>query len=185
MTAKDTQNLQLQLQSDDEEVVLETLEKLKTTGNAASISPLLELLASEPTYGITLDILGLLTNMKDPASIDVFMNLFEDSRFKNIRHHLLTVLWSGTFVERGKGYILNVVKMGVDGDFKTLIEAVTVIENLEAPFEEEQLLEGIAICQNFISTKPSDEKLTLVKELKELLTAMDETNTDIDPEYND
>lgn len=180
MAATDTTSIVSKLVNSDEDVVLETLELLKDKGNATVIAPLLDLLLTDPSYSVTLATTDLLSNMKDPASIDRFLEVLVDKKYQPIQHHLLSILWNSSFSERAKALILPIAQMGVNGSFNTLIEALTVIENLEAPFEEEQLLESISVCKSFIASKPNDEKLPLVKELLNLLLNMDDTNSELD-----
>ncbi|MES2629562.1 MAG: HEAT repeat domain-containing protein [Bacteroidota bacterium] len=182
MAATDTKELIKKLTDEDDEVIIATLELLKDKGNATVVPALLDLLLTEPSYSITQQILELLNNMKVPAAMDMFLQLFAEKKYSPVHHHLLSVLWNGTFGSKVNHHLLDIVKIGVSGDYRTMVEALTVIENLEAPFDEEQLLEGISFGKDFLATQKDSEKSVLVKELVALLEHMDNTNSDIDIE---
>ncbi len=185
MAAKDNQILIDNLSSKDEEVVLETIESLQDKGNQHLVTPLLDLLLTDPAYGITTAITELLGNMRDKPSIDAFMAAITEPKYEPIQHHLLSILWNGNFTARANPILLPIVTMGVKGTFATLIEALTVIENLESPFDEEQLLEGISICKSYLAENRNDDKSPLVSEILEILIILDNTNSDIEAEDQD
>lgn len=182
MASKALSTLTTKLFSEDEEVVVEALTALKEQGDATTVEALLDLLLSDPSYSVTLAITDLLADIKDEASANKFLELFINQKYQAIQHHLLSVLWNSNFAARANAYLYSIVTMGLKGSYQTLLEAFTVIESLEAPFDEEQILESLEACKTFISANAGHEKLPLVKELADLLTEMDNNNSDISPE---
>lgn len=182
MAANDTKALIDKLSAEDEDSILETLELLKDKGNENIVTPLLDLLLTEPAYSVTLGITDLLGNMRDKPSIDSFLRVFTEKRYTLIQHHLLSILWNSSFAARANQHVLSVVSMGINGTYLTLIEALTVIESLEPPFDEEQLLESISLCKAFIAANPKHEKLPLVKDVLTILSDMDNMNSEVGTE---
>ncbi len=177
--SKEVKGLIEKLFNEDSDTVLETLLLLKDKGNANFIEPLLNLLLSNPPYGVSLAITDLLANMKDKAAIDKYAELFTSEKYQPISHHLLSIFWNSTFFDRANPHISSIVAMGLKGNYATLFEALTLLEALEAPFDEAQLLDGITQCKTFVASNQQDEKATLAQHVISVLTQMDNINSDV------
>ncbi len=182
--AKEVKALIEQLFNEDDDVVIEAISALKDKGDEQLIAPLFDLLVTAPAYGVTFAITDLLANMKHKAAIEKFEELFSLPKYQPIAHHTLSIFWNSTFSEKANAHISRIVEMGLAGEFATLLEAVTLIENLSAPFDEAQLLDGISQCKTYIASHKGDERLALVKQLADVLTDMDDHNSDIPLEEN-
>jgi len=176
---KDKKALIEKLFNEDDELVIETIAEIKDKGDELFIAPLLDLLLAKPAYSVTLAIIDLLANMKHKGAIREFGNLFWQPKYHPIAHHTLSILWNSTFSDKANPHISRIVEMGLTGDYSTLLEAVTLVENLVAPFDEAQLLDGISQCKTFIAANKNDERLPLIKQLADILSYHDNHNSDV------
>ena len=177
--AKDSKVLIKKLLSEDDEVVTEVISDLKDKGDESLIETLLDLLLANPSYSVTLSITDLLSNMKHKSAIAKFEELFALPQYQPIAHHTLSILWNSSFSEKANAHLSRIVEMGITGNYATLLETVTLVEGLVAPFDEAQLLDGISQCKTFITNHKEDERLPLIKQLLAILSELDNHNSEI------
>jgi hypothetical protein len=173
---KEIQALLEKLFDEDEDVVIDAIGKLKDKGDSLSVVPLLELLLSRPSYDIERELLSLFYGLKDKKAIVVFFENLGQSRFRPISAAMLSIVWNGNY-DAGN-HIAAITGLGLEEDFGTLFEALTVVENLEDAGNEEQLLEAIAACKKFLNDHPIHEKRMLVEEMLNHLLRLDNHSTE-------
>jgi hypothetical protein len=71
------------------------------------------------------------------------------------------------------GELPLLIRVGLSGDYMRTLEAFTLIESMEGPFEEELVLEAILAVRKFLETEPEGDKRELVSSLLEYLDQMD------------
>lgn len=167
------------LLGEDTELAYAEIDKIKDSGNADSIKPLLEVVVHGKNRAVVESILALLSNLKHPAAIDQFLTLYLSSDYETVRADLLSVVWNSSFVDKSKVHFGSLVQIAINSDYLTSLEALTLIENMDGPFDEADLLEGISLCKTHLVSNPKDDKLVLVKELLAILERFDSQNTDV------
>ena len=97
------------------------------------------------------------------------MDVINDVKFYSIRQTLLTTI-RNTKVDFS-GYIDDFVLIATEGSFLETMDCLTIIENLEGPFMEEDILECQLHLKNFLeSESPKDmQKSELLSEIAILI----------------
>ena len=133
------------------------MKSLEAHGNSSVIKPLAKRLlmgVSEKNEG---EIIELLSSLKDTSSVVEVMDVLGDEEFLPIRQKILTTVWN-TKVDFSD-YIDEFVEIAVDGDFMEALDCLTIIENLEGPFMEENILECQLHLKRYLEdTAPKDQQ---------------------------
>ncbi len=84
---------------------------------------------------------------------------------------MLFAIWSSNL--DACDHIPVIVNVACKSDFMVALEALTLIENLEGPFNEEDLMEGMIHINEYMSG-PLDDKEGLIKSISETLMLFEE-----------
>lgn len=166
------------LQSTDDKKVLKALKSLETHGNASVIPALADCLLREPSPVIEKEILEMFSSLKDSSTAVEVMEIVTDPTYWPVRQKLLTTIWN-TKVDFSD-YIDEFVEIAVDGDFIEALDCLTIIENLEGPFMEENILECQLHLKNFLeSDAPRDpQKMHILSEIALKIKEINNSLTD-------
>lgn len=166
----------MELNSDDEKKVSKAIKSLETHGDVSFIKPLAEKLlhgASQKNQG---EIIELLCSIKDSSVTADIMDVIENEKFKPIRKIMLSIVWN-TKVDFS-GYIDDFVAIAVQGDFMETLDCLTIIENLEGPFMEEDILEAQLHLKSYLEdTAPKDDQKSHL--LSEIAIAIKDINENL------
>lgn len=155
----------LDLNSSDEKKITTSLKALEAHGNSSVIKPLAEKLLSGVSEKNQKEIVELFCSLKDTSVTAELMDVVEDDRFLPIRQLMLSTIWN-TKVDFSD-YIDEFVLIAVEGDFMETLDCLTIIENLEGPFMEENILEAQLHLKNYLEDPaPKDaQKSQLLSEI--------------------
>jgi hypothetical protein len=153
------------LSSGDSKKMLKALKSLETHGEASVIPALVDCLLANPDPVVEKEVLEFLSSLKDSSAAVEMMDVIADPTYLPIRQKLLTTIWN-TKVDFSD-YIDEFVEIAVDGDFMEALDCLTIIENLEGPFMEENILECQLHLKNFLeSDAPRDpQKMHILSEI--------------------
>lgn len=168
---KDTKLKQIlmDLGSEDEKKISKAIKALEANGDPSVIKPLSEKLLSGVSEKNQKEILELFSSFKDSNVTAEMMDVIEDSRYLPIRQLLLSTVWN-TKVDFSD-YIDEFVQIAVDGDFMETLDCLTIIENMEGPFMEENILEAQLHLKNYLEQQGDNDqqKAQLLSEIALLL----------------
>lgn len=151
----------------DETVALKGIEKLADVGSPEVIRPLVEVHRGTESDSIKARIEGLLNSLKAEGVVTPVIELLQDLEFKESRRVLLAGLWnSGLFPSDNMDVITGAA---IEGDFLCAIEAVTVIENMEPPFNVDVVEEACFRVQIYLDQGIDEDKRELILSLQETL----------------
>jgi hypothetical protein len=117
------------LLSSNPQLVIETLEEIKFSGNSKLLPFLIELLHVSNNEEIKAQVYNILAELKHSDSIPVIIEAILNEKYKNKQEMLIKSCW-----ENGLDFtpfISVFVELVIIGDYMTAFEAFTVIENLE------------------------------------------------------
>lgn len=143
MASKQQQKVDLiiaDLRSDDPKKVKKAIKLLEVNGNSTVIKPLFAILKEGLPDKLQSQLLELLCSLKDTSVTVEVMDVLEDKEMLDIRHLVLTTIWN-TKVDFSD-YIDDFVEIAAKGSFMEALDCLTIIENLEGPFMEENILES-------------------------------------------
>jgi hypothetical protein len=114
-------------------------------------------------------IIEFLNSLKDSSCREEIINLLEDSSIQPYKKIILSTIWNSPLDY--SEYIDLFVKIACEGDLIEALDCLTIIENMEGPFEEEQVMEAKLILNNYMENKSEDtpQKEHLISEIALIL----------------
>lgn len=160
-----------QLQSDDPSKVLAALEAARERGDIRWVRPLLEAFRDATDAGIRESIGEVLSSLKISEAADVFHDALGDPEYEGMQADIMAFMWStGLMPEEA---LLLVVELGVAGDYRCAMEALTWVEQLESVLDENKLLESILVVRGALEDRERAELHPLVEPMLEALHALE------------
>lgn len=99
----------------------------------------------------------------------------------SIRQLLLSTIWNSRLDY--SSYLAEFVEIAVEGDYLEALECLTIIENLEGPFEESDILESQLHLKEYLETgAKNDQKAVLISEIALLVKNINEELADFNIE---
>lgn len=123
------------LKSPDLEMVLNTIEKIKESGNLVVLDELIQLLHNTTFPEVKTMILGVLAELKNTKSVPILMAAIENQHYLNERKDLITCCWQNGLPYNA--YLSTFIDLIIHEEFLIAFEAFTVIENMVGKIEEE------------------------------------------------
>ena len=145
---KKTQNLLEKLNTTDEKAIIKTIRLLEAEGNEHVIKPLYALYKKNVDNAIGEVLVEFFDKLADSSAVIPVIELMRNEEDFSHRKMLVTSCWQNKldFTD----YMADFVAIAVDGDFLEAFECLTVIENLEGPIEETQILESQLYLKEFL-----------------------------------
>jgi len=163
----------------DPKKVSKSIKSLESHGDSSAILPLANLLLSGMNKKNEEEVVELLCSLKDTSTVVEVMDIIGDDRFLTIRPMMLSTVWN-TKVDFSN-YIDEFVEIAINGTLMETLECATIIENLEGPFMEENMLECHLHLKNYIeSSDPKDEHKAFL--LSEIAIKIKDINETLDTE---
>lgn len=157
----------INLQSSDETKVLQSLAWVKNDGKAEVIPHLIELLMVTPSDLVREEVSSMLKTLKDTSSLPYIIEALKSPATQSIRGFLVSTIWESGF--NAEEHLDFLVKLAIQSDYLTVLEVVTVIENLEAFYPEDEIQDMMYDIDDFINENPEDPKIDILWSLKEVL----------------
>lgn len=175
MSTKESTAKREQIKADllrgDEKQATAALDYISEGGDGSYIGPLLEAYSARGEEELKLRMGEMLGTLKVSGSEPVFVEALNNAAYAGIHTDILGFMWnSGVNVP---GELPLLIRVGLSGDYMRALEAFTLIESMEGPFEEEQVLEAILAVRKFLEGEPEGDKRELVTSLLEYLGEMD------------
>ncbi len=159
------------LKSKDSEIVLETIAKIRESGNSYVLAETIDLLHQTKNQEIKKSILNLLSELKDKESIPILIAAIKNEKYHNERANLIASCW-----QNGLGYndyLPFFIDLVIHEEFKIAFEAFTVIENMFGSIGEEVIEAEIIKVSDAL--KDADEQkayflnglLTIIRDIPE------------------
>lgn len=151
------QSILADLNSNDVNKVSKAIKSLEANGNASVIRPLADALLKGISEKNELEVIELLGSLKDSSTVVEIMDVLGDENYLPIRQKILSTIWN-TKVDFSD-YIDDFVEIALKGDFMEALDCLTIIENMEGPFMEENILECQLHMKKYLeSTETKDPK---------------------------
>jgi hypothetical protein len=168
---KDTKLKQIlmDLATDDTKKISKAIKALEAHGDPSVVNPLSEKLLNGVSEKNQKEILELFSSLKDSNATAEIRDVIEEEHFRPIRQMMLTMVWN-TKVDFSD-YLDEFVQIAVEGNFMETLDCLTIIENLEGPFMEENVLEAQLHLKKYLE-QPGDkdeQKAQLLSEIALLL----------------
>jgi len=157
------------LTASDEKIVLSALKKIRSKGNTLVINPMLDLFMNTDNEKVKKETKLVLSELKDKScTLPLVKRLAENN--SELNELILFVLWNSDL--DAKAYIAEIVAASIKGNFMVALEGLTVIENLEGPYDEVTLNEAKINLATYFDNK-EDEKIDLIKSILGFVQSFD------------
>lgn len=164
------QKLVSDLQSGDDKKVFSALDRFDKHASGGLITPLLDLYQN--SEGQTKDrCANMLKELKISAAEDILMDSLRQKKYASIKAKILSFLWNSGLQPADR--VCEIIEAGLTGDYMLAFEALTLIDTLDGPFEETDLMDAQLLAKDFLVNNEGDEKIDLVRSLMEKLRQMD------------
>jgi hypothetical protein len=156
------------LRSGNETTVLKALGLLRSSGNIGYIPELLELLAGSDSEIIEKELVRFIADVKDPAIIPFILRGLKNPELEGIHGQIISACWqSGLDYSRDLDLF---IKLFLEGDYPTSLEAFTVIEESSVNLAAEDMEKVRGLLLDGLDSV-TEEKKPLARELVKLLEA--------------
>ena len=166
------------LMTGNEVKITAALSALQINGDSSVLSSLADLLLTDLSAKNRQETLEFLSTLNDSSTIDGMIELIREQKYLPIRQELLSTMWNNKL---DYSYFLpEFVEIAVDGNFMEALECLTIIENLEGPFEERHILESQLHLKDYLEdTDPKDpQKAQIMSEIALILKDFDRMDED-------
>ena len=170
LTRKDQKinSLLNELSSSEGQKFSKHLQLLKNEGNIYILKPLAHLLLTKGSKEQQ-EIMTLLADLNESVAVDEIIDILKDLTFVSIRQLILTAVWNSKL--NYSYYLPEFVEIAVDGNFLEALDCLTIIENMEGPFEERHFLEAQLHLKDYLEDPaPKDaEKSKIMSDIALIL----------------
>lgn len=159
------------LQASDDQLVMTALNKIKTHGTIKIIPYLLAYwYKSEGELHQAAS--EILYSLKDKNAIPVLFDELDKTTVAAEREKIISIFWNAGL--EPKEYLNKLVTIAIEGEFMEAVECLTVIENMEPPFPEDQLMDSLLNLKEYFSKNPSGEKVNIIRSVATIIQYTDE-----------
>lgn len=151
----------------DEKIVLNAIKRNRADGNAKTFRALLQTLKETDEPTVEAAIIEFLFDLKDLSSGDVLAEALENKEMEFYHSFLIAAFWQSAI--DGSEHLSLFVKRAINGDYMVCLEALTVIENFDSLFSNEEILNCEADLVEAIETEKEIDKKALLVNLKEVV----------------
>ena len=160
-------DLLVDLKSKDNTILLKALKRVRSKGSETVIPSLIKIIETNEDNKVVNEAKSIILELKSTASIPFLLDELDNEKTE-IRELVLSAFWQTGF--NAHQYIDRFVKAGIEGTLMETIEAFTIIDSLEGPFEEELIMEGqLLLNQYFNANSEVNEKSQLLKSISKAL----------------
>ena len=149
------------LNSKDDKKVIAELERAEKKGDLKWVLPLLQAFRDRKEDDLRERMRQLLSTIKLSGAEDIYIEALEDVECESIVADVLGFIWSAGFDPSNK--IDLITSVATNGDYRSAMEGLTIIEQCETIEEEHVLLEAILNVRNALENS-KDESLNALYE---------------------
>ena len=157
------------LESGQEIKISAAIKALQVHGKSTILAVLAKLLLTDLSHKSRGEVMEFLSTLNDSSAIEKMVEIVKDSQFSSIRQELLTTIWNSKLDY--SYYVAEFVEIAVDAHFLEALDCLTIMENMEGPFQERHLLEAQLHLKDYLENQePKDEqKAKIMSEIALLL----------------
>jgi len=165
------------LKSTDPEFILETIDKIRESGNRFIVAGLIDLLHETDLPEIKKSVLNLLSELKNKESVPVFIEAIKDEKYASVRKELVACCWQNGLIYNE--HLPVFIDLVINEEFQVAFEAFTVIENMFGRIEDEIIDKEIVKVKDAL-TNATEQKAYLLNGLLAIVHDIPE-----EQEFND
>lgn len=153
--------------------VTTALDALQVYGDDSIIESLVQAIDKQSDEKSIAEIVEFLSSLKSSSATTHVMNIVRNPAYAHQLNRVLSTIWNSPLDYTP--YLAEFVKLAVRNDFLTTLECLTILENLEGPFDEASVLESqLQLKEYHEGLHPKNQqKDQLISEIALLLKDMD------------
>lgn len=166
-------NIIKDLKSDNKENILTAIKQLRSHGQKEAIVEVLDLYIQTTDQDVKSHLTNLLFDLKSETTIQPLFKAINNSKYKSIKPFIISIFWQSSLDV--SEHLNTLVRLAVEGDFNVCLEVLTIIENFDTTFDEQDIMDAIYDI---------DEELNGVDEVKyKLLSSIKDVVTNLAVDY--
>lgn len=162
--------LQKDLLSGDKETLLKAIKQVAHDGSPALINHLLIATFRSGFSEALEEGKKILFNIKDQNVVGEILNALRKEEFVEFRSDIAASIWEAGL--NAEDRLIDLVEIAVISDYKTIIEIVTIIENIESGFPFEEVTEASLIINEHLHEIEDESRIVLLSSLASTLNSM-------------
>ncbi|MFT6717323.1 MAG: folylpolyglutamate synthase/dihydropteroate synthase [Saprospiraceae bacterium] len=166
----ETKELLSQLQSSSDKKVLSAIASFRKSGTVDLLPEFIDVVLSSKNDEVIRKGTQVLYDTKDEKAVAVIFKCLKDDKYEPVLAQLTAVLWEAGM--NCDDRLEDLVKISIKGDTNTVLEVLTVIENMDTSYSFDDITElKMNIVEN---TEESDDELKnqLLNSLCQVLDGM-------------
>ena len=153
--------------SGDDILVAKAIGLCEEEGSAALVEPLLAFYASNAPESLRMRVAEMLGSLKVSNVETYFLQALANPQWKHTHKDIVGFMWSTGL--QPVDAVSQISDLAASGDYALTFECLTLLESLEDPIPEEQLLESIAVIHKAISDASNNDFKRLLNEYMNVL----------------
>jgi hypothetical protein len=152
--------------STDTELILKALYEVRNSGSVKILPEILKLVNYRSNTEIINEIISLISELKSPDAVPVIARVLKERDFDDYQNAIVAACWQSGL--DFSSHLKVFAELFIQGDYRTALEAFTVIEESLGNATEDEIYN----CINFLREAKcmvSDDKLPLYKELQKVV----------------
>lgn len=162
---KKQQEILSHLNSTEEILIQKGLVELKASGAEEIIPDVLNIFINADEPILIEGLKNILFEIKSQKAVDHIFETLKKDKSKPHRPFLVSILWQAGL--DATDYLSELVEIAIENDFMTCLECLTVIENFETEFCEDEILKNLAALKE--ATMIKNDKTDLLLALHEVV----------------
>ena len=160
--------------SGNDVLVMKALNKCREKGTPELVEPLIALYSSTTNDTFRSEIADMLSTLKVSKIEPVFTQALSSQSYTHIRKDLLEFMWSSGL--QPVNSVSVITDMALAGPYEVTFEALTLLESIEDPIDEDQILDGVTRLKQAIGSPNENNLKTLWSEYLRVLESRSESD---------
>ena len=172
MVDNNKKNLALQrdLLSSDKEKVIRGIKEVANSGSPAVVHHLLVATFKSGFPEALEEGKKVLFNIKDQNAVGELINALKGDVFQEFRAVIAASIWEAGL--NAEDRLIDLVEIAVSSDYITIVEIMTIIENIESGFPYDEVTEASLIINEHLHELEDESRISLLSSLAQTLNSM-------------
>lgn len=166
---KITDQINQDLQSTDDKVVLTALVTARQKGTKDNMPGIVQLLGHESAE-VREAATKILFDLKDTTAVPVLLDVFQASNNKTVRSIILQSLWQSNIQPVNE--LSRIIHIGIKGSLEECIEVYSIVTNMvDVVIPEGEIMESLLLINNEVEQVKDKHQQQLVRDMATFLQA--------------
>ena len=163
--------LKVDLSSSNDTVIKKALIKTRAKGNEQLIEPLIDLYSNTENLKIKGEIKSIFSELKNKDILEFLLPQLNQGN-NEVKELILFSIWSSGIDMTD--HIPELIESSCSGNYMVILEALTVLENLEGPFNEDDLFQANTLLQQHLYELEDSKEKELIKSMYDIVLELSE-----------